>query len=99
MRQHDADIIETEIINTILKSELKNRARGCRRNLKLHIYERDRHLLKFLEARGIRPGARFRLLQRNYDKTLSLRTAAGAIVLGGLAAEKVWVAPAPTSNA
>ena len=63
------------------------------------IYERDRHLLEFLEARGIRPGARFRLLERNYDKTLSLRTAAGAIVLGGLAAEKIWVAPSPPSNA
>jgi DtxR family Mn-dependent transcriptional regulator len=63
------------------------------------IYERDRDLLEFLEARGIRPGARFRLLERNYDKTLSLRTAAGAIVLGGLAAEKSWVAPSLPSNA
>ena len=55
------------------------------------IYERDRELLEFLEARGIRPGAKFRLLERNYDKTLSLRTAAGAVVLGGVAAEKIWV--------
>ncbi len=39
------------------------------------IYERDRHLLEFLEARGIRPGARLGLLERNYDKTLSIRTA------------------------
>src|SRR5882757_4378341 len=41
------------------------------------IYERDRHLLQFLEARGIRPKEKFRLLERNYDKTLSIRTAAG----------------------
>src|ERR1700752_4251360 len=34
------------------------------------IYERDRQLLEFLEARDIRPGAKFRLLERNYDKTL-----------------------------
>src|SRR6266496_6380999 len=34
------------------------------------IYERDRHLLEFLEARGVRPGARLRLLERNYDQTL-----------------------------
>ncbi len=39
------------------------------------IYERDRQLLEFLEARAIRPGARLRLLERNYDKTLSIRTA------------------------
>src|SRR6266496_514227 len=34
------------------------------------IYERDRHLLEFLERRGVRPGARLRLLERNYDQTL-----------------------------
>jgi DtxR family transcriptional regulator, Mn-dependent transcriptional regulator len=62
------------------------------------IYERDRELLEFLEARGIRPGARFRLLERNYDKTLSLRTAAGAVVLGGVAAEKIWVSPATVAG-
>ena len=41
------------------------------------IYERDRHLLEFLEHRGIRPGARLRLLERNYDQTLTLSTASG----------------------
>ena len=59
------------------------------------IYERDRQLLEFLEARGVRPGARFRLLERNYDKTISLRTSAGAVVLGGVAAEKIWISPEP----
>src|SRR3981081_590346 len=64
------------------------------------IYERDRHLLQFLEARGIRPKAKFRLLERNYDKTLSIRTATGAVVLGRPAAERIWgsVAPASSSN-
>src|ERR1700756_3159173 len=33
------------------------------------IYERDRGLLQFLEHRGIRPGARLRILERNYDQT------------------------------
>jgi DtxR family transcriptional regulator, iron-dependent repressor len=61
------------------------------------IYERDRHLLQFLEARGIRPKARFRLLERNYDKTLSIRTATGAVVLGRPAAERIWVSVAPQS--
>jgi DtxR family Mn-dependent transcriptional regulator len=55
------------------------------------IYERDRHLLEFLEARGIRPGAKLSLVDRNYDKTLSIRTAAGAMVVGRPAAERIWV--------
>ena len=62
------------------------------------IYERDRQLLEFLEARGIRPGSKFRLLARNYDRTLSMRTPAGTVVLGGLAAERIWVSPAPASG-
>jgi DtxR family Mn-dependent transcriptional regulator len=54
------------------------------------IYERDRRLL---EARGIRPAARLRLLERNYDQTLTLSTTAGTVSLGRAAAERVWVAP------
>ena len=57
------------------------------------IYERDRRLLEFLEARSIRPGARVRLLERNYDQTLTLSTATGNVSLGRAAAERVWVAP------
>jgi DtxR family Mn-dependent transcriptional regulator len=60
------------------------------------IYERDRHLLEFLEARGIRPGAELGLVERNYDKTLSLRTATGQVVLGRPAAEKIWVSHLPS---
>jgi len=55
------------------------------------IYERDRKLLEFLEERGIRPQADVDLLERNYDKTLTLGTTAGKIALGGAAAERVWV--------
>ena len=55
------------------------------------IYERDRRLLEFLEARGIRPQARLSVVGRNYDQTLTLDTDAGTIALGGMAAEKVWV--------
>jgi len=58
------------------------------------IYERDRRLLEFLEARGIRPGAKFRVLERNYDQTLTLSTLAGNVSLGRAAADRVWVAPA-----
>ena len=55
------------------------------------IYERDRKLLEFLEERGIRPDADLDLLERNYDKTLTLTTTAGKVALGGAAAERVWV--------
>lgn len=57
------------------------------------IYERDRRLLEFFEARGIRPKARISVVGRNYDQTLTLKTDAGTIALGGAAAEKVWVNP------
>jgi DtxR family Mn-dependent transcriptional regulator len=60
------------------------------------IYERDRRLLEFLEARGIRPGARLGLIERNYDKTLAIRTATGDVVLGRPAAEKIWVGRPPS---
>jgi DtxR family Mn-dependent transcriptional regulator len=55
------------------------------------IYERDRRLLEFLEARGIRPGAKVRLLERNYDQTLTLSTSSGNVSLGPAAAERVWL--------
>jgi len=60
------------------------------------IYERDRHLLEFLEARGIRPGAELGLMERNYDKTLSIRASAGTVVLGRPAADKIWVSRLPS---
>jgi DtxR family Mn-dependent transcriptional regulator len=58
------------------------------------IYERDRRLLEFLEARGIRPGARVKVIERNYDQTISLSTAMGRFSLGRSAAERVWVSTA-----
>jgi DtxR family Mn-dependent transcriptional regulator len=62
------------------------------------IYERDRRLLEFLEGRGIRPGAKLSLVERNYDKTLSIRTAVRTIVLGRPAADRVWVSPLPSRS-
>ena len=60
------------------------------------IYERDRKLLEFLETRGIRPGVKLDVIERNYDKTLSIRTPAGTVVLGRPAAERIWVSAAPS---
>src|SRR5450631_4686795 len=62
------------------------------------IYERDRHLLEFLEHRGVRPGARLRLLERNYDQTLTLSTPSGTVSLGPAASERVWLAPVARSR-
>jgi DtxR family Mn-dependent transcriptional regulator len=58
------------------------------------IYERDRRLLEFLEHRGVRPGAKLRLLERNYDQTLTLATPSGTVSLGPAASERVWLTPA-----
>ena len=75
--------------------QLLSEAQTGRHYLISGIYERDRQLLEFLEARGIRPGVRLDLLERNYDQTVSVRTSKGGGILGRLAAERVWLAPAP----
>ena len=62
------------------------------------IYERDRQLLEFLEHRGIRPDAKLRLLERNYDQTLTISTPAGKVSLGPAASERVWLAPIRTKH-
>ena|SRR5579859_3335569 len=58
------------------------------------VYERDRDLLEFLEARGLRPGARVRVLVRNYDETLGVETEDKRSSIGRPAAERVWIAQA-----
>jgi DtxR family Mn-dependent transcriptional regulator len=75
---------------------LLSEAEAGRRYRVSGIYERDRHLLEFLETRGIRPGAELGLAERNYDNTLSIRTSAGAMVLGRPAADKIWVSRLPS---
>jgi DtxR family Mn-dependent transcriptional regulator len=57
------------------------------------VYERDRKLLEFLEDKGIRPGSFLKVLERNYDGTISLAIERRRTELGGLAADKIWVAP------
>jgi DtxR family transcriptional regulator, Mn-dependent transcriptional regulator len=56
------------------------------------VYERDSALLRFLDERGIRPGARFRLVERSYDQTVTVLAGKRKVFVGGPAAEKVWVA-------
>ena len=56
------------------------------------VYERDRKLLEFFEAEGIRPGTRITVKSRNYDGTVSLSANEKTSRLGGPAADKIWVA-------
>ena len=62
------------------------------------IYERDRGLLEFLEHRGIRPGSKLKVAERNYDQTLTLNTEEGTISLGPAASERVWLIAATKSK-
>ena len=57
------------------------------------MHERDRKLLEFFDALGIRPGVRAKVIDRNYDGTLTLRLGSKPAILGEAAARKVWVAP------
>jgi DtxR family transcriptional regulator, Mn-dependent transcriptional regulator len=55
------------------------------------MYERDPKLLLFLHQAGVAPNGRVTVLKKNYDRTISIETAAGRSILGHPAAEKVWV--------
>lgn len=58
------------------------------------VFERDRQLLEYLDGLGIRPGARLKMLARNYDDTVSLQVDRKPVHLGRAAATRVWVEPA-----
>jgi DtxR family Mn-dependent transcriptional regulator len=55
------------------------------------VYERDRKLLEFFDAEGIRPGARLGVEGSNYDGTITLAVGKRQLRLGKPAAEKIWV--------
>lgn len=55
------------------------------------IYERDAKLLEFLHKIGIGPKVALQVLERNYDKTVQVRTPNGKVTLGEASAGKVWV--------
>jgi len=59
----------------------------------MSVFERDRSLLEYLNALGIRPDADLEMVARNYDDTLTLRISGKPIQLGTSAAAKVWVGP------
>ncbi len=57
----------------------------------MSVFERDRSLLEYLDALGIRPSAELEMVTRNYDDTLTLKVAGKPVQLGTAAAAKVWV--------
>jgi DtxR family transcriptional regulator, Mn-dependent transcriptional regulator len=59
----------------------------------ISVFERDRKLLEYLDALGIRPSAPLQMLARNYDATVTLRIAERDVPLGQKAASRVWVQP------
>ena len=58
------------------------------------VFERDRRLLEYLDGLGIRPGAKLRMISRNYDETLTLKVGGKSVQLGRPAATKVWITQA-----
>jgi len=60
----------------------------------LRVYEKDPEFLRFLEQKNLRPSARIRVIEREYDDTMALSVAghgSGRIHLGKSAAERLWV--------
>ena len=60
----------------------------------LRVYEKDPKFLDFVSGLRLRPGARVRVHQREYDETMALTVAgraASRIHLGKPATERVWV--------
>ncbi len=64
----------------------------------LRVYEKDPKFLDFVSGLDLRPGARVRVYQREYDETMALTVAGHAssrIHLGKPATERVWVRNLP----
>jgi DtxR family Mn-dependent transcriptional regulator len=60
----------------------------------LRVYEKDPRFLEFLEARKLRPTARLRVVERQYDETMAVVIAgrgSARMHLGKPATERIWV--------
>ncbi len=56
----------------------------------MSVFERDRRLLEYLDNLGVRPGARLRVVARNYDDTITLAIEESTVPLGTSAAARIW---------
>jgi DtxR family Mn-dependent transcriptional regulator len=59
----------------------------------LCVYEKDPKFLQFLESRRLRPGARIRVLHREYDETTTISVAGRKVYLGKPATSRIWARP------
>ena len=57
----------------------------------LCVYEKDPQFLKFLDSLRLRPGARLKVRQHEYDETMTLAVAGRSIHLGKPATSRIWV--------
>jgi DtxR family Mn-dependent transcriptional regulator len=60
----------------------------------LRVYEKDSKFLEFVDHNHLRPGARLRIHQREYDETMALSVAGHGpqrVYLGKPATERIWV--------
>lgn len=60
----------------------------------LRVYEKEREFLNFLAGLGVLPGARLRVLKREYDDTMTvtMNSSTKKIYLGKAATSRIWVA-------
>jgi len=67
----------------------------------LRVYEKDPKFLEFLDHLQIRPAARLRVHQREYDETMSITVAGqhgSRVHIGKPATQRIWVCRAPASS-
>jgi DtxR family Mn-dependent transcriptional regulator len=57
----------------------------------LCVYEKDEKFLEFLDGLHLRPGATVDIQKKEYDETITLRTAGRIIHLGKPATSRIWV--------
>jgi len=62
---------------------------GCAAEI-LAVYEKDPKFLEFLDARQLRPGARIRILHREYDETTTVSVSGRKVYLGKPATSRIW---------
>ena len=56
----------------------------------LCVYEKDPKFLQFLDGRELRPGARVRVLHREYDETTTVSVYGRKVYLGKPATSRIW---------
>jgi DtxR family Mn-dependent transcriptional regulator len=56
----------------------------------LCVYEKDPEFLQFLDGRQLRPGARVRVLRREYDETTTVSVSGRKVYLGKPATSRIW---------